>query len=325
MPISDLFTHPQLVFRIVEKKQHGSEFVFASDTGFQPQSRFGLQTDKQSDKLGAQTEIARFTFPTNREGKMFFYNDYQHTINLRTNVTDGISGTISELYGRGIDEISMRGVFPLAGKRTVILPTEFVPSAFLRTFEPKDWVQSFKEFIQYFADLNDPYSRLWNDKTYTLDKSGFSFDGLSSRFSERQQNDFGYEFQVIDEYAEQIYSVMPRNPRIYGNASQPLSFAWSIDFTVVEDKMQAPYQQIPDDTLDLAASFRMLTIDEIPVIGALSTIMSKLINVTNSVTRAMAVIASYDMRSKITSDVAKLNSSSSQLMAQMSRINTSLD
>lgn len=324
MAIKDLFAHPQLIFRIVEKQKRGSEFQFKSiSDSFLPESRFSQQRKIHSFKEGDQTEIARFTFPTNREGKTFYYNDYQHTMNLRTNVVDGVAGTISEIYGRGIDEISMRGVFPRAGQRSVILSTEFVPE--LKTYEPKDWVQSFKEFIQYFADLNDPYSRLWNDSDYQDDVS-FQLSSVA-RFLRQTTlpsaesrgntiNPFLYEFQIIDEYAEQIFSVMPRSPRIYANSSQALSYAWSIDFTVIEDKMQAPYKQIPDDLLDVVASFRVPTIDEIPVIGTLSTLMDKMISILNSISKAMATIASYDPRPKFANDVMKLQSSRNQILAQ---------
>lgn len=316
MAIKDLFAHPQLIFRIVEKQKRGSEFQFKSiSEGFLPESRFSQQRNLLFQEEGSQVEIARFTFPTNSEGKTFYYNDYQHTMNLRTNVVDGVAGTISEIYGRGIDEISMRGVFPRAGQRSVILSTEFVPE--LKTYEPKDWVQSFKEFIQYFADLNNPYSRLWTDAV-------FGINNLENRYGvsdflgidDNRQNPFLYEFQIIDEYAEQIFSIMPRSPRIYANASQALSYAWSIDFTVIEDKMQAPYKQIPDDLLDVVASFRVPTIDEIPVIGTLSTLMDKMIAISNAISKSMATISSYDPRPKFANDVMKLNSANNQILAQ---------
>lgn len=309
MAISDLFTHPQLIFRIVEKQKRGSEFVFKSESDtFLPESRYSQQRDLHSKDSGSQKEIARFTFPTNSEGKTFLYNDYQLTMNLRTNVTDGVSGTISEIYGRGIDEISMRGVFPKAGERAVIISTEFVPE--LKTYNPKDWAQSFKEFIQYFADLNDPYSRLWTDSKFSIDAFGA---GVIFNVA---QNPFLYEFQIIDEYAEQIFSIMPRNPRIYGNTSQPLSYAWSIDFTVIEDKMSAPYKQIPDDALAVAASFRVPTVDELPVIGTLTTLVDKIISIQNSVAKAMATISSYDPRPKFANDVMKLEASKNQIIVQ---------
>ncbi len=322
MPISDLFSHPQLIFRIVEKQKRGSEYSFETATGgsfsdlILPESRYNKQRRLHSKESGNQTEIARFTFPINREGKTFFYNDYQLGMNLRTNVTDGIAGTISEIYGRGIDEISMRGVFPKAGERSVILSTEFVPE--LETFEPRDWVQSFKEFIQYYADLNDPYSRLWTDEDYTKGSqhsiNTFKFVGVDG--DSTNKNKSLYEFQIIDEYAEQIFSVIPRNPRIYGNESQPLSFAWSIDFTVIEDKMQAPYKQIPDDVLDLVASFRVPEIDEIPVIGTLSTLMDKIISISNSVAKSMETLSSYSPKPKFANDVNKFNTAISQIATQ---------
>lgn len=323
MPIKDLFAHPQLIFRIVEKQKRGSEFQFKSISDeFLPESRFSQQRKLHAENNGHQIEIARFTFPTNSEGKTFYYNDYQHTMNLRTNVVDGVAGTISEIYGRGIDEISMRGVFPRAGQRSIILSTEFVPE--LKTYEPKDWVQSFKEFIQYFADLNDPYSRLWNDISYQDDvsyqlSSVAKYLGIGGATSESRGgnvNPFLYEFQIIDEYAEQIFSVMPRNPRIYANSSQALSYAWSIDFTVIEDKMQAPYKQIPDDLLDVVASFRVPTIDEIPVIGTLSTLMDKMIKVSNAISQSMATISSYDPRPKFANDVMKFNAANAQIVTQ---------
>lgn len=316
MVIPDLFTYPQLIFRIVEKQKRGSEFVFQADSGFMSGSRYDQQRNLLVGESAAQKEIARFTFPTNKEGKTIYYNDYQHTMNLRTNVTNGVAGPIAEIYGRGIDEISMRGAFPTIGKRSVILSTEFVPD--LKTYEPKDWAQSFKEFIQYFADLNDPYSRLWTDDTYKLDDP-FSFKDLfggGGGSSSNQQNNFLYEFQIIDEYAEQLFSVIPKTPTAYQSSSQPLAYAWSIDFIVVEDLMQAPYKQIPDDIMDLIASFRVPEIGEIPVVGPLSTLMDKMINISNSVSKAMTVLSSYKPGPKFANDVMKLNAANNQIVTQ---------
>jgi len=310
-----LFTHPKLIFRIIEKSKRGSEFKFIKDeTGINPVSRFNAQRNMLLKESGPQNEIARFTFPTNNEGKTFYYNDYQDSINLRTNVVDGVSGTIAELYGNGIDEISMRGVFPKAGERGVIISTEFTPE--FKTYTPQKWKQSFKEFIKFFADLNDPYSRLWTDTNYQLGGGLSSIEIAKFSSQKAKQNKFLYEFQVIDEYAEEIYSVLPRSPRVFANASQPLSYAWSIDFTVIEDKMQAPYKQIPDDILDLVASFRVPQISEIPVIGTLSTTVNKMVNITNSVTKAMETLSSYNPGPKFANDVMKYNSAMAKLVTQ---------
>jgi len=305
MALSDLTTHPQLILRILEKKEFGREADPNLDEGSIP--KLSDRFDTQRENISQKTPIAEFKFPINHEGKTFYYQQYSNTLGARQSTVTGIAGIASEAYGVGLEDITMNGIFPTAADRNVIVSTGFSFEAALTQFTPKDWADNLKRFIKFYLDLNDPYSKIWTvDNYYTRDfrfafsiyeRSGISveFGGDSGIKAGGKPNKKGYELVIVDEYAKTIQTIQPKSDglQIFTSKETPFTYGWRLNATVIEDKLDASFKEIPDDILQLMASYRLPAISEIPVIGPLSETLNKLIAISNSISQMMDTILTY--------------------------------
>ncbi|MCP4749370.1 MAG: hypothetical protein GY866_00620 [Proteobacteria bacterium] len=289
MAATDYITHPSLYMRIMEKKKYGWESDINKSEDFNPEliDRFETQLD-DLDK-----PIAEFKFPINHEGKTFFYQQFSRTIKARKTTVEGIAGPISEVYGEGVSDITMSFVFPTAAERTVILAADMMSA--MDTYYPRDWADSLERFIQFFLDLHDPYSAIWTEDGYyytpTLEIPTAT-KGTKIGYKEKPSPE-GYELVVVDEYARSILSIHPKDVQIFASKENPLSFGARLQADVVEDKLAVNYSPIPDDIMQLAASFTLPSIDEIPVLGPATEVLNKTIAIANALLSAMGTIYHY--------------------------------
>ncbi len=90
---------------------------------------------------------------------------------------------------------------------------------------------------------------------------------------------------------------------------------------VIEDKLDANFKEIPDDILQLAASFRLPAISEIPFVGPVSTLVNKLIAISNSVNQMMNTILSYkNVPNTVAQDLYTLSVSNNDYFNKLNRI-----
>ena len=339
MALDDLTTHPELILRIVEKDIFGRQATTNKDEGSIPKLSNRFDTQKKSIKQ--QTQIAEFKFPINFEGRTFNYQQFSDTLTARQSTVNGIAGISSEAYGVGLEDIVMSGIFPPAAERNVIATnTPSVASAGVEAFEtgsfrrftPVDWADNLKRFIKFYLDLSDPYSQIWTTKGYYQETS-INIDGLVGLLNaggtdkkanighEGKPNKAGYELIVVDEYAKTILSIQPKDVQIFADKGTPVTFGWRINATVIEDKLDANFKQIPDDILQLAASFRLPPISELPVVGPLSQTLNKLVAISNSINQIMNTILSYKNASnQIVQDGIALNASNANLLHKIEKI-----
>lgn len=300
MALSDLTTHPELILRILVKKKFGRSADPNLDEGSVP--KLSERFDRQREEISSKAHIAEFKFPINHEGKTFYYQQYSTTLGARVSTVTGIAGVASEAYGVGLEDITMNGIFPTAADRNVIL-AEANPEATLTNFTPKDWADSLKRFIKFYLDLNDPYSKIWTEEGYYRSepifyngvKIGNALDFLSKIGENRRVSKEGYELIVVDEYARTIQTIQPKSDglQIFTSKETPFTYGWRLNATVIEDKLDAAFKEIPDDILQLMASFRLPAISEIPVVGPLSQTLNKLIAISNSISQMMDTLLTY--------------------------------
>ena len=331
MALDDLTTYPELILRIVEKKDFGRQST-NKDEGSIP--KLSNRFDTQKKTIKEQTQIAEFKFPVNLEGRTFNYQQYSDTLTARQSTVNGIAGVSSEAYGVGLEDITMSGIFPPAAERNVIVSTGLtLDSGGLTQYTPRDWADNIKRFIKFYLDLNDPYSQIWTTKGYYQETS-INIDGLVSLLiggssddkkanigHEGKPNKAGYELIVVDEYAKAIFSIQPKEVQIFADKGTPVTFGWRLNATVIEDKLDANFKQIPDDILQLAASFRLPPISELPVVGPLSQTLNKLVAISNSINQIMNTILSYkNAPNQIVQDVIALNASNANLLHKIEKI-----
>lgn len=326
------FGYPQLILRIVEKKNFGRENTNV-DEGTIP--KLSDRFDLQEKIVSQQTQIAEFKFPINFEGRTFYYQQYTDTIGARTSTVNGIAGVSSEAYGVGVEDITMNGIFPTAADRNVIVSTAFDIESALTQYSPRDWADNLKRFYKFYLDLNNPYSAIWNTKGYYQETKinvrglvslliGGEGDGTKARIGYGETpNKAGYELIVVDEYAKTIQSIQPKPDglQIFSSKETPFTFGWRITASIVEDKLDANFKEIPDDILQLAASFRLPTINELPVVGPLSTLTNKLIAISNSINQMMNTVLSYKkFPNQVVQDYNALIISNNNVLHKIQRI-----
>lgn len=294
MALQDLFTFDQLIIRIVEKKDFGRQAETNIDEGITPSlnDRF----DAQRESVRNQATIAEFKFPINFEGKTFYYQQYAATNTYRQSTENGVAGVSSEIYGKGLTDIVMSGIFPNAAEVNIIASRGF--RTFLENYKPRDFADNFKRFFELYADLHDPYSKIWTEDNYYIGLLWAITDSLSGRVQAKigrgkKPNKAGYEMIVVDEYARTIQTIQPKDTQVYASKDAPFTFGWRINATVIEDKLDANFKPIPDDLLQFLASFRLPAISEIPLIGPFSETFNKLIAINNAILRVMNTIESY--------------------------------
>jgi len=329
----DSLTFPSLIFRINEKKSFGRQST-NTDEGVIP--KLSDRFDTQRKKSEAQKQIAEFKFPINADGRSFGYQQFSNTITARQSTVNGIAGVSSEAYGTGIEDISMSGIFPPSAERNVILSTgsvvEKIASGLTR-YTPKDWADNLKRFYKLYLDLNNPYSQIWTTKGY-YEETKVDIAGIVSLFIggddqkakigfEGKPNKAGYEFIIVDEYAKTIQSVQPKQDglQVFTDKSTPLTFGWRFNANVIEDKLDANFKEIPDDILQLAASFRLPAISEIPVVGPLSTLTNKLVAIANSINLMMNTVLTYtDIPNNASRQMVEFTASTSNTLYKANRI-----
>ena len=301
MAVEDFTTYPELILRILEKKSFGRESTNI-DEGSIP--KLSDRFDTQRKKIAKQKQIAEFKFPINLQGQTFYYQDYSSTLSARQSTVIGIAGTSSEAYGVGLEDITMSGIFPTSADRNVIVSTGLSLEEALGQYTPKDWSDNLKRFLKFYLDLNDPYSQIWTTKGYYQETStniggivslliGGNGSGESANIGyEQTPNKAGYEFIIVDEYAKSIQTIQPKELQSFASKTNPFTFGWRLNATVIEDKLDANFKEIPDDILQLAASFRLPTISELPVVGPLSEFTNKLVAISNSINQMMNTILS---------------------------------
>ena len=320
----DLLTRNQLIFRILEKEIFGRQSTNV-DEGSVPKlsDRFDIQRKKIKDKR----QIAEFKFPINFQGETYYYQQYMKTIQARESTVAGIAGISSEAYGVGLQPIQMNGIFPPGATRNVILSTDFTFEAALTQYKPRDWADNLERFVKFYLDLNDPYSQIWTTEGY-FEESKINLDGAISMLIggggederaaigfEGRPNKEGYEFVVVDEYAKTIQAIQPKEVQLFTQSGTPLTYGWRLNATVIEDKLDANFKPIPDDILQLAASFRLPSITELPFVGPLSELVNKLIAITNSVNEMVNGIINYaSYPNRVTQDYIALSLANSQLL-----------
>ncbi|MCK5608170.1 hypothetical protein KAR91_40185 [Candidatus Pacearchaeota archaeon] len=302
MALEDLTTFDELIIRIVERKDFGRQSDTNIDEGTTP--KLNDRFDTQREKVRDQTKIAEFKFPINFEGRTFYYQQYSSTNTYRQNTENGLTGIISEMYGRGLNDITMTGIFPTAAQVDVIAAANV--SDFLSQYKPRDFADNLKRFFDLYADLHDPYSKIWTEKNYYVDSSlisaivvggaGRTLGGPGRKIGVgKTPNKAGYEMIVVDEYARTIQTIQPKTDglTIFASKGTPFTFGWRVSATVIEDKLDANFKPIPDDILQFLASFRLPAISEIPFIGPFSQTFNKLIAINNSILRVMNTMESY--------------------------------
>lgn len=293
MALEDLTTFDELIIRIAEKPDFGRQAETVTDEGTTP--KLNDRFDNQRKEVRAQSKIAEFKFPINFEGKTFYYQQYAVTNNYRQNTENGLTGVISEMYGKGLTDITMNGIFPTAAEVNVIASRS---GDFLSQFKPRDFADNIKRFFDLYADLHDPYSKIWTESNYYVDPF-LSLVGLAGGGDIQKigvgktPNKAGYEMIVVDEYARTIQTIQPKDLQIFASKDTPFTFGWRLSATVLEDKLDANFKPIPDDILQFLASFRLPSISEIPLIGPFSETFNKLIAINNSILRVMQTIESY--------------------------------
>jgi len=295
------FGYPNLILRILEKKDLGRSST-NKDQGSVP--KLSDRFDTQKKTVAEQTQVAEFKFPINFEGRTFYYQQYSSTITGRQSTVNAIAGISSEAYGVGLKDISMTGIFPTAADRNVILSTALDLESSLTKYSPKDWADNLERFFKLYFDLKDPYSQIWVTKGY-YQETKLNINGLISLLIGGGDgskpkigyggipNKAGYEFIVVDELAKSILSIQPKDLQLFISKEAPYTYGWRINATVIEDKLDANFKEIPDDILQLAASFRLPTLDELPVVGPLSTFTNKLVNISNSINQMMNTVLTY--------------------------------
>jgi hypothetical protein len=295
MALEDLTTFDQLIIRIVERKDFGRQAETNLDEGVTP--KLNDRFDTQRESVRDQTKIAEFKFPINFEGKTFYYQQYAATNNYRQNTENGITGIVSEMYGKGLTDVVMNGIFPTAAEVNIIAST--TGNDFLSQFKPRDFADNIKRFFGFYADLHDPYSKIWTEGNYYIDSNISISDLVRSGGSVRKigvgktPNKAGYEMIVVDEYARSIQGIQPKDLQIFAGKESPFTFGWRLNATVIEDKLDANFKPIPDDLLQFLASFRLPAISEIPLIGPFSQTFNKLIAINNAILNVMNTIESY--------------------------------
>lgn len=293
MALEDLTTFDQLIIRIVERPDFGRQASTNEDEGVTP--KLDERFDTQREQVRDQRKIAEFKFPINFEGRTFYYQQYAATNSYRQNTENGLTGIVSEMYGKGLTDIVMNGILPTAAEVNVIVST--TGSDFLSQYKPRDFADNIKRFFDFYADLHDPYSKIWSEGLYYFDPliSILSAVGdIKSNIGKgKTPNKAGYEMIVVDEYARTIQSIQPKDVQIFSAKDTPFTFGWRINATVIEDKLDANFKPIPDDVLQFLASFRLPAISEIPLIGPFSETFNKLIAINNSILRVMNTIESY--------------------------------
>ena len=334
MALEDLTTFPNYILRINEKKEFGRQSTNV-DEGTIP--KLSDRFDNKRKEVRDQTKIAEFKFPVNHEGRTFFYQQYSNTITARQSTVNGIAGVSSEAYGVGIEDITVGGIFPPAAERNVITPTNVTTVSLLELlpsqYTPKDWADNLERFIKFYLDLNDPYSQIWTTKGYYLETKinlvgriasflGLASDEEKARIGfEGKPHKAGYELVIVDEYAKTIQSIQPKDLQIFADKSTPVTFGWRLNAHVIEDKLDANFKEIPDDILQLAASFRLPAISEIPIVGPLSTTVNKLIAISNSVNQMMNTILSYkNVPNTVAQDLYTLSVSNNDYFNKLNRI-----
>ena len=301
MALEDFTTYPELILRILEKKSFGRQSTNI-DEGSIP--KLSDRFDTQRKKISEETQIAEFKFPINFQGQTFYYQEYSSTLAARQSTVTGIAGISSEAYGVGLEDITMSGIFPPAAERNVIISTDLSLEEALTQYTPKDWSDNLKRFIKFYLDLNDPYSQIWTTKGYYQETSiniggivslliGGSGSGEKANVGyEGNPNKAGYELIVVDEYAKSIQTIQPKDLQSFASKSTPVTYGWRLNSTVIEDRLDANFKEIPDDILQLAASFRLPTIQELPIVGPLSQLTNKLVAISNSINQMMNTILS---------------------------------
>jgi len=338
MALGDLTTRPELILRIVEKGGFGRQST-NKDEGSIP--RLSNRFDTQKKTVKEQTNIAEFKFPINFEGRTFYYQQYSSTLTARQSTVNGVAGVSSEVYGVGLEDIVMSGIFPPAAERNVIATNTPVPYSSLSEsldigaisrYTPVDWADNLKRFIKFYLDLNDPYSQIWTTDDYYQETS-INIDGLVELLNagssdkkanighEGKPNKEGYELIVVDEYAKTILSIQPKDVQIFADKGTPITFGWRINATVIEDKLDANFKQIPDDILQLAASFRLPPISELPIVGPLSETINKLVAINNSIIQIMNTILSYkNIPNRVTQDLIAFHASKGNILHKIEKI-----
>lgn len=330
MALEDFATFPELILRISEKKDFGRQSTNV-DEGSIP--KLSDRFDTQIKSLKEQTQIAEFKFPINQEGKTFYYQQYSDTLAFRQSTVPGIAGISSEMYGTGLEDIVMNGIFPPSAERNVILSTGLDFESALTQYTPRDWADNIKRFFKFYADLNDPYSQIWTTEGYYQETS-INIAGLVSLLiggSNQEEkakigyqgkpNKAGYELTVVDEYAKTIQSIQPKDVQIFATKETPVTYGWRVNATIIEDKLDANFKQIPDDILQLAASFRLPTINEIPIVGPLSQTTNKLVAISNSINQMMNTILSYkNFPNVVVQDLTSLQISNNNTLHKIQRI-----
>lgn len=331
MAADDYISWPQLIMRIIEKTTPGREADTNKDEGEVP--KLDERFDSQKESLADKKVIAEFKFPINHEGRTFFYQQYSQTMTARQSTVNGIAGIVSEVYGEGISDVTMTGIFPTAAERNVIFSTALSFESALTQYSPRDWADNLKRFVKLYLDLHDPYSKIWTHDGYYEDIS-LNLEGLVSMFmggsaeSGKSKigkggtpNEEGYEFVVVDEYAKSIHTIQPKDFQIFASKETPLTYGWRLNASILEDKLDANYKQIPDDVLQLAASFRLPALSEIPVIGPLSTTLNKLIAINNAISEIMNTVLAYkNFKNQVVQDLVALTVSGNNVLHKIEKI-----
>lgn len=294
MALEDLTKFDQLIIRIVEKPDFGRQASTNEDEGSTP--KLDDRFDSQRKEVKAQKKIAEFKFPINFEGKTFYYQQYAATNSYRQNTENGLTGIVSEMYGKGLTDVVMSGIFPTAAEVNIIATQ--TQSEILTQYKPRDFADSIKRFFDFYADLHDPYSKIWTEGFYYIDWEANIFAIVAGEAGNqigfgRTPNKAGYEMIVVDEYARTIQTIMPKDLQIFTAKEAPFTYGWRLNSTVIEDKLDANFKPIPDDVLQFLASFRLPNISEIPLIGPFSQTFNKLIAINNSILRVMTTMESY--------------------------------
>ncbi len=326
----ELFTRDQLIFRILEKESFGRQSTNV-DEGSVP--KLSDRFDVQRKEIKSKRQIAEFKFPINFQGETFYYQQYSKTIQARESTVAGIAGVSSEAYGVGLQPITMNGIFPPGAERNVILSTDFSIESSLTQYKPRDWADNIERFVKFYLNLNDPYSQIWTTEGY-FKESSINLDGIISMLIggggddekaqigfEGRPNKAGYEFIVIDEYARTIQSIQPKEIQIFTTNGTPITYGWRLTATVIEDKLDANFKPIPDDILQLAASFRLPAISELPVVGPVSTFFNKLIAISNAINNMMTTILTYKtFPNTVIQNYNSLLSSNTHILQKIERI-----
>ncbi|MDX2469811.1 MAG: hypothetical protein QNL04_04455 [SAR324 cluster bacterium] len=269
-------TKPKLILRIVKKESYGSIAVpniFEQTLlGADLERRFGDQqkiTARQNANANPldQTELARFEFPKGNGGVTFSPQEISDTTSYRQNTVNGVSGPISRTFGKGFSKHTMSGVFTGGIINSVIMSSN-LKNMDLANYKASDWKDNLKRFLGLYADLSDPNSKLYQK----LETSAGNFVS--------KPNPEGYELQLIDEINSEMYAITVSDLGFFQNKAEPLKIGWKIDFLAYENKLDAVYRPIPDDVLDVLGSFRLPTMNELPVLGPLTTAINKLTKVT---------------------------------------------